>query len=65
MENEALVVRVEGLSERVRILEFEQERNSTYLLAKAIHEIQNELIKLHPELYLTNTIYAPDKVGMR
>ena len=65
MENEALVVRIEGLSKRVRLLESEQEENSTYLLAKAIHEIQSELKKLHPELFLTNTIYAPNKVGMR
>tara|TARA_R100000278_G_scaffold21710_1_gene20542 strand:- start:451 stop:678 length:228 start_codon:yes stop_codon:yes gene_type:complete len=66
MENEALAERVEALSKRVRLLESEQEeRDSVYSLAKAIHEIQDELKSLHPEVVFTNKIYAPNKVGMR
>ena len=64
MENEALVERIKGLEQRLRLLESEsEERDSVYSVAKAVHELQNDLQKLHPELTFNNLIYAPDKVG--
>ena len=64
MENEALVDRIKGLEKRIRLLESELEgMTSIYHIAKAVHEMQNDLQKLHPELTFNNYIYAPDKVG--
>jgi len=64
IENEGLAERIKGLENRIRLLEEESEEStSIYLIAKAIHEIQNDLQKLHPELAFNNLIYAPDKVG--
>ena len=64
MENEALVERIKGFEQRLRLLESEsEERDSVYRVAKAVHELQNDLQKLHPELTFNNLIYAPDKVG--
>jgi TRAP-type uncharacterized transport system substrate-binding protein len=64
MENEALVERIKGLEQRLRLLESEsEERDSVYSVAKAVHEMQNDLKRLHPELNFNNSIYAPDKVG--
>ena len=64
MENEALAERIKGLENRIRLLEHESEdRVSYYIVAKAVHEIQNDLKKLHPELTFNNNVYAPDKVG--
>jgi len=75
MENEGLVDRIEVLDERIRDLENTIERleiewdsvfnqdSQTYNVAKAVHELQNDLQKLHPELTFNNLIYAPDKVG--
>ena len=64
MENEALVERIKGLENRIRLLESEQEDfPSVYNVAKAVHELQNDLKKLHPELTFYNTVYAPNKVG--
>ena len=67
--------RIEVLDERIRDLENKIERleiewdsvfnedSQTYNVAKAVHELQNDLQKLHPELTFNNLIYAPDKVG--
>ena len=64
MENEALAERIKGLENRIRLLEYESEdRVPYYIVAKAVHEMQNDLKKLHPELTFNNLIYAPDKVG--
>jgi len=64
MENEALAERIKGLENRIRLLEHESEdRVPYYIVAKAVHEMQNDLKKLHPELTFNNTVYAPDKVG--
>ncbi len=64
MENEALAERIKGLENRIRLLEHESEdRVPYYIVAKAVHEMQNDLKKLHPELTFNNLIYAPDKVG--
>tara|TARA_R110002012_G_scaffold81898_3_gene207216 strand:- start:18541 stop:18768 length:228 start_codon:yes stop_codon:yes gene_type:complete len=64
MENEALADRIKGLEKRIRLLELEQEENvSVYYVAKAVHEMQNDLKKLHPELMFSNLVYAPDTVG--
>ncbi len=64
MENEALVDRIKRLEERIRLLELDEEgRASVYHVAKAVHEIQNDLKSLHPELHFNNSVYAPDKVG--
>jgi len=64
MENEALVERIKGLERRIKLLESEEEqRDSVYYVAKAVHEIQNDLRRLHPELTFNNDVYAPDKVG--
>jgi predicted nuclease with TOPRIM domain len=64
MENEALADRIKGLEKRIRLLESEQEENtSVYYVAKAVHEMQNDLKKLHPELMFSNLVYAPDTVG--
>ena len=63
MENEALAERIKGLEKRIRLLEDEQENiPSVYHVAKAIHEIQNDLKSLHPELHFNNSVYSPDKV---
>ena len=72
-EIEQLENRVENLEDTVRSLrnrigDLEQELedlSSYYVLAKAVCELQDELRKLHPELYLTNEVYAPTKVGMK
>ena len=64
VENEALADRIKGLEKRIRLLESEQEENtSVYYVAKAVHEMQNDLKKLHPELMFSNLVYAPDTVG--
>ena len=64
MENEALAEWIKGLENRIRLLEHESEdRVPYYIVAKAVHEMQNDLKKLHPELTFNNLIYAPDKVG--
>ena len=64
MENEALAERIKVLENRIRLLEHESEdRVPYYIVAKAVHEMQNDLKKLHPELTFNNLIYAPDKVG--
>ena len=64
MENEALAERIKGLENRIRLLEHESEdRVPYYIVAKAVHEMQNDLKRLHPELTFNNLIYAPDKVG--
>ena len=70
MENEALVDRIERLQERIANLEdiikdnvYTQGYGDMYVVAKAVHEMQNDLQKLHPELTFVNTVYAPDKVG--
>ena len=64
MENEGLAERIKGLENRIRLLEHESEdRVPYYIVAKAVHEMQNDLKKLHPELTFNNLIYAPDKVG--
>ena len=75
MENEGLANRIEGLDERIRDLENKiktleiewdscfNEDSQTYNVAKAVHELQNDLQRLHPELTFNNLIYAPDKVG--
>ena len=64
MENEALAERIKGLENRIRLLEHESEdRVPYYIVAKAVHEMQNDLKRLHPELTFHNLIYAPDKVG--
>ena len=56
--------RIKGLEKRIRLLESEQEENtSVYYVAKAVHEMQNDLKKLHPELMFSNLVYAPDTVG--
>ena len=56
--------RIKGLENRIRLLEHESEdRVPYYIVAKAVHEIQNDLKKLHPELTFNNNVYAPDKVG--
>jgi|TARA_R100000426_G_scaffold72413_1_gene50402 hypothetical protein len=64
MENEGLAERIKGLENRIRLLEHESEdRVPYYIVAKAVHEMQNDLKKLHPELTFNNNVYAPDKVG--
>ncbi len=70
MENEALVDKIELLEERIANLEEIVEDNvyskgygDNYLVAKAVHEMQNDLKKLHPELDFCNLVYAPDMVG--
>ena len=70
MENEALVERIERLQERIANLEdiikdnvYTQGYGDMYVVAKAVHEMQNDLKKLHPELTFVNNVYAPDKVG--
>ena len=64
MENEGLAERIKGLENRIRLLEHESEdRVAYYIVAKAVHEMQNDLKKLHPELTFNNNVYAPDKVG--
>ena len=75
MENEGLVNRIDELDEKIERLQNTIERleieldrqhsedSQTYNVAKAIHEMQNDLQKLHPELTFNNLIYAPDKVG--
>jgi|TARA_R100000030_G_scaffold99096_2_gene89784 cell division protein FtsB len=64
MENEGLAERIKGLENRIRLLEHESEdRVPYYIVAKAVHEMQNDLKRLHPELVFNNPVYAPDKVG--
>ena len=69
MENEALVDRIERLQERIANLEDMFADTDTngygdfYVVAKAVHEMQNDLKKLHPELTFVNNVYAPEKVG--
>ena len=64
MENEALAERIKGLEHRIRLLENEQENiPSVYHIAKAVHELQNDIKNLHPELHFNNKVYAPDMVG--
>lgn len=70
MENEALAERIERLEERIANLEGIIEDNvyskgygDNYLVAKAVHEMQNTLKELHPELTIFNLVYAPDMVG--
>ena len=69
MENEALVERIERLQERIANLEDMFADVNTngygdmYVVAKAVHEMQNDLKKLHPELTFNHYVYAPDKVG--
>ena len=72
MENEALVDRIERLQERIANLEEIIEDNvytdgygDMYIVAKAVHEMQNSLKELHPELTFFNNVYAPNKVGMK
>ena len=64
-EIETLKDTVNGLKRRIECLEQElEDLSSYYVLAKAVCELQDELRKLHPELYLVNEVYAPTKVGM-
>jgi len=72
MENEALVDRIERLQERIANLEEIIEDNvytegygDMYVVAKAVHEMQRELKELHPDIFFSNLVYAPDKVGMK
>mgnify|MGYP003116010237 CR=1 FL=1 len=72
MENEALVDRIERLQERIANLEEIVEDNvytkgygDMYVVAKAVHEMQRELKELHPDIFFSNLVYAPDKVGMK
>ena len=52
------------LRQRVLFLESELEgMSSVYHVAKAVHEMQNDLKAIHPELHFNNLVYAPDKVG--
>jgi len=77
MENEGLAVRIKGLDERIEDLEgkierleieleglYDQDTPEMYLIARAVHEMQQDLLKLHPELIINNLVYAPNKVGM-
>ena len=77
LENEGLANRIEDLDERLRDsegkierLEIEleglcdQDTPEMFLLARAVHEMQQDLLKLHPELIINNLVYAPNKVGM-
>ena len=36
-----------------------------YVVAKAVHEMQKELKELHPDIFFSNLVYAPDKVGIK
>ncbi len=74
MENEGLANRIKELDEKIERLQNTIERleieldrqyddSQTYNVAKAVHELQSDLQKLHPELTFNNLIYAPDKVG--
>ena len=72
MENEALVDRIERLQERIANLEdiikdnaYTQGYGDMYVVAKAVYEMQNKLKELHPEIFFSNLVYAPDKVGMK
>jgi len=72
MENEALVDRIERLQERIANLEdiikdnvYTQGYGDMYVVAKAVHEMQRELKELHPDIFFSNLVYAPDKVGMK
>ena len=72
MENEALVERMERLEERIANLEgiiednvYTQGYGDMYVVAKAVHEMQRELKELHPDIFFSNLVYAPDKVGMK
>tara|TARA_R100001082_G_C4307036_1_gene135031 strand:- start:447 stop:716 length:270 start_codon:yes stop_codon:yes gene_type:complete len=77
LENEGLANRIEELDERVRDLEgkierleieleglYDQDTPEMFLIARAVHEMQQDLLKLHPELIINNLVYAPNKVGM-
>ena len=77
MENEGLADRIEGLDERIRDLEgkierleieleglYDQDTPEMYLIARAVHELQQDLSDLLPDLTLINLVYAPNKVGM-
>jgi uncharacterized protein (UPF0335 family) len=70
MENEALVDRIERLQERIANLEdiikdnvYTQGYGDMYVVAKAVHEMQRELKELHPDIFFSNLVYAPNKVG--
>tara|TARA_Y100001938_G_scaffold144790_1_gene220135 strand:+ start:6123 stop:6413 length:291 start_codon:yes stop_codon:yes gene_type:complete len=69
--------KIQELDERVRDLEgklerleieleglYDQDTPEMFLLARAVHEMQQDLLKLHPELIINNLVYAPNKVGM-
>ena len=77
LENEGLANRIEDLDERLRDSEgkierleieleglYDQDTPEMFLLARAVHEMQQDLLKLHPELIINNLVYAPNKVGM-
>ena len=77
LENEGLANRIEDLDERLRDSEgnierlkielenlYDQDTPEMFLLARAVHEMQQDLLKLHPELIINNLVYAPNKVVM-
>ncbi len=60
--------KIRELEHKIERLEIELDRqynedSQIYNVAKAVHEMQNDLKKLHPELTFNNNVYAPDKVG--
>ena len=77
LENEGLANRIEDLDERLRDSEgnierlkielenlYDQDTPEMFLLAREVHDIKQDLLKLHPELIINNLVYAPNKVGM-
>jgi ElaB/YqjD/DUF883 family membrane-anchored ribosome-binding protein len=62
--------KIEKLEERIRQLENDldemvEENAKMAKLARAVCEIQEELVRNNPTIYIVNKINAPTRVGMQ
>ena len=66
-ENEARIIELEELVQTLNdeIDAMMDENRTAHTLARAVCELQEELVKQFPTIYIANKIDAPTRVGMK